>query len=258
MPPHLHLGKYYRYLWEDTNLLAVIGYFPEVLRSKELYEERHHIAPPPETARTALYRLMGAAALAAVSLAERESWGWTLTLPGADIGFFCGVEPEGIITAHARPAPPARKAVYVQRQKGKAPATQSLLEPEGDDPAAAVTLYFDQGVQTETRIALDDEFSGVLVQPLPGGRFAEVENLEGDKLIDLFRQMASRGELKPMGEVLIFYECRCDDTVIQDMITSLPAAERAAIWEDQSSLSIECPRCGREYTIQRPDPLSNQ
>lgn len=251
LTPHLHLGKYYRYLWEDTNLLAVIGYFPEVLRSKELYDERYHIAPVAESAASSLYRLMGAAALAAVSLAERESWGWTVTLPGSDVGLFCGVEPEGIITAQVRQAPSTKQAIYVQRQKGKAPASQSMLEPAGDDPAAAVTLYFDQAVQTETRIALDAEYSGVLVQPLPGGRFAEVENLESDKLIELFRQMASRGELKPMGEVLVFYECRCDDPIILDMITSLPQAERDAIWAERTSLSIECPRCGREYTIER-------
>ena len=251
MTPHLHLGKYYRYLWEENNLLAVVGYFPEVLRSKELYEERHNIAPPPDGARGMLHRLMGACALAAVSLADRESWGWTVTLPGSEYGFFCGVEPDGIITAEVREAPNDRSAVYIQRQQGKAPITQSLLEPDCKDPVTAVEIYFDQAVQLKTRIVLDEECSGVLVQPLPDGRFATVEGLPDDKLLDLFRQMAARGELKPMGEVLIFYECRCDDQMILDMITSLPQAEREAVWGDQPSLEIECPRCGRSYTIQR-------
>ncbi len=251
MPPHLHLGKYYRYLWEDTNLLAVIGYFPEILVSKQAYEARHGIKPARQDVSEALHRLMGAAALSAVSLAERESWGWTVTLPGMDAGFFCGVEPEGIITARVRPSPPSKQAIYVQRQKGTAPMTQSLLEPSTGDPVAAVTQYFEQAVQLETRIALDDKCSGVLVQPLPGGQFSDVQGIEDAKLLELFRQMASRGELKPIGEVVVFYECRCTDQIILDMMTSLPQAEREAIWADQTSLTIECPRCGREYTLER-------
>lgn len=249
--PELQLGKYYRYLWEDPQLMVIIGYFPKVLVSKKLYEQQHGIKPPSDATKPVLHRFMGACALAAVSLADRESWGWTVTLPGSDVGFFCGMEPEGIITARVRPAPSARRALYVQRQKGKQPMTQSLLEPELSDPAAAVTLYFEQTAQLETRIALDDECSGVLVQPLPGGRFDEVKKLPDDKLLELCRQTAGRGELSPMGEVLVFYECRCDDQMILDMLTALPETERAALWGDLPSITVECPRCGREYTIQR-------
>ena len=251
MPPHLHLGKYYRYLWEDTQLLAVIGYFPEVLVSKRLYEERHNIRTTRPDALPTLHRLMGATTLAAVSLSERESWGWTVTLPGMDVGFFCGVEPEGIVSAQIRTAPSARQTVYVQRRKGAAPMTQSVFEPLSDDPVAAVKRYFDQAVQLETRIVLDGENSGVLVQPLPGGQFSTVKDLEDGKLIELFRQMASRGELEPVGEVVLFYECRCNDQMILDMITTLPQADREAVWGDETSLTIECPRCGREYTLER-------
>jgi hypothetical protein len=251
LPPHLHLGKYYRYLWEDTSLFVILGYFPEVAVSKKLYEERYGIKPVQKEAESSLHALMGACALAAVSLADRETWGCTMTLPGSDFGFFCAVEPEGVITATVRPTPPDRAAAYVQRQKGTAPMTQSLLEPKSADPVKVVEQYFNQAVQTETRIVLDADASGVLVQALPGGNFAAVSTLEEDLLLDLCRQSASRGDFKPMGEVLIFYECRCDDQIILNMITALPETERRAIWGDLPSLSIECPRCGREYTVER-------
>jgi hypothetical protein len=249
--PHLHLGKYYRYLWKDTDLLVILGYFQEVAESKRLYEERYKIQPAFPEKEPQLRALMSACALAAVSLSDRESWGWTMTLPGSDVGFFCAVEPEGIITATMRPAPPNHAAVYVQRHQGTAPMTQSMLEPKSDDPVKVVEQYFNQAVQTETRIVLDADASGVLVQALPGGKFETVATLEEDKLLDLCRQSAARGDFKPMGEVLIFYECRCDDQMILSMITSLPENERKAVWGDLQSLSIECPRCGREYVIER-------
>ncbi len=247
----LHLGKYYRYLFEEANLLVVIGTFEEVLTSKKLYEERYRVPPIEKEVNEALERLMASAALAAVSLSERESWGITVTLSGSPHGFFCGVEPEGMICATARPAEPERNAAYVQRQKGEEPMTQSYYPPDTDDMRAAVEAYFSQSVQVETRIALGSNHRGVLVQALPGGRFEEVAELPDDKLLELLTQMASRGELKPVGEVVIFYECRCSDDMILEMITKLPAERQREIWGDERSITAECPRCGREYTVER-------
>jgi redox-regulated HSP33 family molecular chaperone len=39
---------------------------------------------------------------------------------------------------------------------------------------------------------------------------------------------------------------------VLNMITGLPEADRRALWGDQASLTVECPRCGRSYEITRP------
>ena len=252
MPPVLHLGKYFRYIWEERDLLVVVGDFSEVAISRRLYDERYKIAPIAREADDQLSRLMGAAALAAVSLADRESWGWTLTTAGSELGFFVGVEPEGMICGRVSPSDPEKTAAYVQRQKGEAPLTQSLFDPTGAEPYLAVTQYFAQSVQTETRIVLDDRASGVLVQALPGGDFGAIEDVPDDELMKKIQGMVDEEGFKPVGEVLIFYECRCDDEMVLNMLTSLPEAQRKAVWGDERSLSIECPRCGRGYEVERP------
>lgn len=252
MPPKLHLGKYFRYLWEEKDLLIVVGSFPEVALSRQLYNDRHKIAPLEHDAYMQLTQLMGAAALAAVSLADRESWGWTLTTAGSDLGFFVGVEPEGMICGRVSPSEPEKITAYVQRQKGKAPMTQSLFEPEDPNPSAAVAQYFEHSVQTQTRIMLDEDASGILVQALPEGDLGAVRMFSDGALMAEIRRMADEEMLKPVGEVLIFYECRCDDEMVLNMMTSLPKADRKAVWGDERSLSIECPRCGRVYEITRP------
>lgn len=247
----LHLGKYYRYLFKEAKLLVVIGYFEEVLTSKALYEERYGVPPLEGERGRTLDRIMAAAALSAVSLSERESWGWSLTLPGSEDGFFCGVEPEGMVCGTARAAHPDKNAAYVQRQKGDAPMTQSYYEPNTDDPVTAVEAYFTQSVQIETRIALGENHIGVLVQCMPEGRFDEVAGLEDEKLIAMLTQMAERGELEPVGEVVMFYECRCSDDLILGTVTGLPKERQKELWGDDTEITAECPRCGRAFTVQR-------
>ncbi len=249
--PELHLGKYRRYLWPDANLLVVIGDFPEVLVSKQLYQERHQIAPVDGDAAALLERVMATAALIAVSLADRESWGWTITLPGSRYGVFCGVEPEGMVCARIRPADAAKTSAFVQRQKGEGPLTQSHYEPTSADVAATMAAYFDQVQQQWTRIAVDDQGSGVLVQALPDVALDEAAALDDDQLIARCRSMASAGELDELDEVVIFYECRCHDEMILDMVTSLPTDQRNDLWGDEAALEIECPRCGRKYVLNR-------
>ena len=247
----LHLGKYRRYLWEKPNLLVVLGDFPEVVVSKKLYEERHGISEVAGDERETLERIMAAACLAAVSLAQRESWGWTLTLPDSPHGFFCGVEPEGMICGTVKEAPRERGSVHLHRQKAGGPLMESHYAPDSEDPVAAVQRYFEQVEQIRTRMALDPDGSGVLVQALPEGDLDRVADLADQEMIGLCRQKAQDGEFTPLQEVLMFYECRCDDKMILDMITTLPDAAREELWGDEKELNIECPRCARKYVLTR-------
>ena len=45
--------------------------------------------------------MFAAAGLVAVSLPERESWGWSLSLQGSSAGLFCAIEPEGMISGRS-------------------------------------------------------------------------------------------------------------------------------------------------------------
>ncbi len=247
----LHLGKYRRYLWEESNLLVVLGDFPEVVVSKQLYDERYGISEVTGDERETLKRIMAAAGLAAMSLAQRESWGWTLTLPGSPHGFFCGVEPEGMICGTVKEAPRERGSVHLQRQKADGPLMESHYSPDNEDPVAAVQRYFEQVEQIRTLIALGPDGSGVLVQALPDGDLDRVADLADQEMISLCRQKAQDGEFTSLQEVFLFYECRCDDNMILDMITSLPDAAREELWGDEKELNIECPRCARKYVLKR-------
>lgn len=250
--PKLHLSHYHRYLWPEHGLLVVRGNLAEVLTCRQLYEERHGISAAKGAGAASLVRLMGAAGLAAVSLTQRESWGWSVTLAGQGFGLFCAVEPEGMLCCRMQQAPADRFAVVSQRQKAGGALVQSNIKPPSDDPRDVVQAYFTQVEQIATRVALgENDLDGVLVQALPDGDLSVVQGLDHAGIIGRVDQALDAGQLKHSEEVLLFYECRCDDEMILQMITSLPAAQRRELWGDEQELQVDCPRCGRRYTLTR-------
>ena len=246
-----NLASFRRYLWKEPNLLVVTGESASLVEGARAYNTRHGIEFPPQHQSATLTRLLGATGLAAVSLAERESWGWSVALPGLDTGFFVGVEPEGMICCALRETSPNRQNAVIQRHKPQENQTESHIVPPDGDPVHLVEHYFQNALQTPTRIALDDTSRAVLVQSMPDGRFDEVATLKEPKLTDLVTGLASSGALTPMGEVLLFYECRCHDETVLKMIANLPKQTQQDLWGDKDELEIECPRCARTFLIQK-------
>jgi hypothetical protein len=239
-----------RHLWEERGLLVVRGDLGLLLDGKRAYDARHGI-PADAASDRDLARLLAAAALAAVSLAERESWGWTMTRPGAGFGLFCAAEPEGMLCGTARAAAPDRAVAYLQRKKGDGPLVESRFDPVDGDPAASVQRYFERVEQIPTRLAIAADGRGALVQTLPGGALAELAAADDAQLLGELAAAAEDGRARHLEDVVVFYECRCDDRVIADMIAALPEPTRRELWGAESEIAVACPRCGREFAIAR-------
>jgi redox-regulated HSP33 family molecular chaperone len=103
------------------------------------------------------------------------------------------------------------------------------------------------------RLAVDDQGSGVLVHVLPGGRVKPIASLRDEQLIKLISDRIAQGELKQLAEVLLFYECRCHDKLILDMIEKVSEDKRKELWGNLDKLEIACPRCDRTYFIRRKE-----
>ncbi len=251
MDKKMSLAHYYRYLWEKPGLIVVIGEAAEIYNGWMAYNARYSISESDADGTTLLGRLMAGAGLAAVSLADRESWGWSLALPDSPLGLFCAVEPEGMVCGCVLESEPEKHVGVVQRQKTKAPFTQSHITLKDGDPVKAVETYFEEAEQSLFRIAVSESGRGALVRPLPQGDLSVIDGLSDEELIERCYQLADNEEAKLMEEVLLFYECRCNDEKILNMITSLPDKDRHALWKDTNTLDISCPRCGRGFSVTR-------
>ncbi len=101
------------------------------------------------------------------------------------------------------------------------------------------------------RIAVNQKGDGVLIHALPEGNFEKINSLSDDDLIALCIRMSQNDEIKKLEEVLLFYECRCNDEMLLNMITVLPEKQRKELWAGQEKLKIECPRCSRNFTLHK-------
>lgn len=176
----------------------------------------------------------------------------------------------------------------VQRVSSGAPVRQTSLIPADTVVEHLVEQYFEESEQLPARIAIRGD-EGLMALSMPDARWEEVKDLKSAELFDLFHGLlrdglsvfenaedpelekltkAERiqqqfksvrgvamgvacGDLKLMHEAVFYYGCRCDEERIRGMIEALPQPQREALWGDLSSLDVECPRCGRKFTIGR-------
>jgi hypothetical protein len=246
-----NLAKYKRYLLQETNLLVVRGSIAPVIKGMGVYNSRHAIADPDRPIKPLIQELLAATALAALTLAERESWGWSLTFKGMNVGFFVGIEPEGMICTRVLKADSAKASGMIQRQRAGLPMTQSHITLRSQNPLDAVEQYFAEADQMQARLAIREDGEGILVHSLPDGDFDIVKGLREDELFRYVNSSILSGRVKELGEVLMFYECRCSEKMISKMIASLEDAERRDLFGDMQQLEVECPRCGRKYMIEK-------
>jgi hypothetical protein len=249
MKKNIHLAHYFRYHWERPDLIVVTGEAEEIWNGYNAYRRRYEIPEACPEGTTMLKRLFAAAGLAAVSLAEAEWWGWSVTFPHSSTGLFCGVEPEGMVCGTVHESDPSKNIVVVQRQGKKTPMTQSHFSLITQDPVEAVERYFEESEQTLIRIAVDNQGRGALLRPMPGGNFDDISGLSDAALIDLCFGLAADGAIKRLDEFLLFYECPCDQQQISNILRTMPESQLEALWGDLESLEVFCPRCGRRYII---------
>ncbi|MDA8125784.1 MAG: Hsp33 family molecular chaperone HslO [Deltaproteobacteria bacterium] len=251
MNTSMPFAHYCRYLWERPNLIVVAGEAGEIWKGYRAYRERYGIPPAGPQGAALLERLFAAAGLAALSLPEAESWGWSVTFPGSSVGLFCGIEPEGSVCGQVLVSEREKNLVVVQKQGRNTSLTQSHFALLTHDPVEAVERYFEEAEQTLIRIAVDGRGRGVLLRPMPGGHFADISGLADDALIERCWGMAAEGTIRKLAEARLFYECPCNQEKIDKLIAALPREQQDELWGDLEKLEVSCPRCGRSYGVER-------
>lgn len=252
--PQANLAHFYRYIWEEPNVLVVFGEGEEIIKGYEAYNARYGIEPEPdEAACLNLKRLFIGISLANIALAERESWGFSITPQGSRLGYFVASEAEGMVTGIVQPAQRSKNLAVVQRQKPGEDPTTSTYEPTDTNIVDGLANYFDRSDQVKTRLAVDGDYTGALFRLMPKGDFSAIEGLSDTEVIGLAKELVEtkKEQLKPVGEVLAFYLCRCDESMIRDMLSKLSQEQQEEIWGDEASIEVQCPRCGRKYELNR-------
>ena len=244
-----------KYLWESRDVLVVTGTFAPLLQEHEAYLDTHHIeAEKDPGASRDLERLIIGVALAHSVSQEGESIGWSLKLPGSAYGLFAATEPEGMTCGRVvwQSSPAKEPVVVVQTARPYSPMTQSSVTPSSNDPVQGIEDYFSDAKQTATRLLIDDSTQrGLLLQALPGGKFADLEMMDPTEVFTAVDAALKQEDMTRMTETVMFYACRCNDEMILNVFMGLSQEQREDLTDEDGSVSIECPRCGRRYTIKK-------
>ena len=143
MDKQMNLAHYFRYLWEEPNLIVIVGNSEEIIKGHIAYNA-HYKINLTEKNNAELNLMFAAAGLVAASFPERESWGWSLSLPGSSAGLFCAIEPEGMISGKVIQTEKDKNTAVVQRQKPGSEITQSNFSLKSSNPVKAAEQYFEE------------------------------------------------------------------------------------------------------------------
>ncbi len=243
-------AHYTRYLWTSRGLVVVLADARPLVPLRESYMRRYGIDTPYNADVYARFdTFMAAVGLAAVSLVDREYWGWSVNFPGETEGFFVAAEAEGLLCGRIRETPKEGCGAVVQRQKAGEQGTQSFFEPNNSDPVETVQTYFEVAMQTTTRMAVPTLEHAVLVQALPHGKMDDLWALDNEALVAAVQGALATGELEQIEEVVLFYECRCTPELIDEKLRLLPSEQFDEIWNEHGTAMVECPRCGRNFKL---------
>jgi redox-regulated HSP33 family molecular chaperone len=107
--------------------------------------------------------------------------------------------------------------------------------------------------QTTTRLEITAYGGIVLVHAISNSDLSAVKDLNGDERLFFIDSSIENRNVKQSGEVFLFYECRCSEEMISRMVEKMSKSDRRDLFGDRLQLEIECPRCGRKYTVTRKD-----
>ena len=179
----------------------------------------------------------------------------------------------------------------IQRVSTGAPVRQTSLIPRDTSSLYLVEQYFDESEQLPARIAIGDgeavmalsmpnakwdevaslsqadllalyhkvaaEFEEAERESQTVGDGAEGQSEAAPRITAQFAAAKGPktgvlyGDLKLMHEAVFYYGCRCDVEQMRQMVSSLPKSQQDELWHGVDHLDIECPRCGRNYRIER-------
>lgn len=181
----------------------------------------------------------------------------------------------------------------IQRVSAGAPVRQTSLIPRDTSSLYLVEQYFDESEQLPARIAIGDgeavmalsmpnakweevsslsqsdllslfhEVASKFEQAESESRAAGEEALAQSEAAQRIKAQfaaakgpqtgALYGDLKLMHEAVFYYGCRCDGEQMRQMILRLPKAQQEELWHGVDHLDISCPRCGRNYRIEKSE-----
>lgn len=212
----------------------------------------------PEDAALQLMRKTLAAATLQLSLLPPDQFcSWTFNFDELRLNLFvAGDNNEFQITGRVHQENVKTVGVsrfFYESQRPNHQPARSVVDFKGVDVIEAFREYYRRSLQTRATIfeLADDDF--LLIQGLPNVDVDWFEGLDADSA----RAMVESG-LEPIERRCYRFACGCDIKRIIDAVRGMYSGRIEELFGDQDLVDIQCPRCGRAWSLRRNDIEAGQ
>ncbi len=127
------------------------------------------------------------------------------------------------------------------------PPRRSVIEFSGGDFLAAVETFYCQSEQRPARIFRHDEEDLVLVASQPDCDLDWLQGLDATAV----RRLDQDNELSLLEQRRYRFECGCNQDRMLAMLAPVMRQQAEALFQDEETIRVQCPRCGVRYAITR-------
>lgn len=195
--------------------------------------------------------LVAAAVLHAASRPWNETAAWTVHEAEPPVNYFVNVDnTRGSVIGtifEKDIAPRDANFFFADVLAGNAPPRRSVAKFETSNGLRAAEAFFRQSDQRRVRLFTHHDEDFVLLSPQPDADIEWLDALEPDSIESL-----DRTETLSLLEIRKFrWECGCSQERMEAILRPLMRKDPKALFGDDPSLVMRCPRCGLAYEIAR-------
>lgn len=253
--PHVQVDRWFL---GDRDFMLMEADFGDLFAAQRQWLSSYRLNVPPEEALPTVQQVLAAIVLWGTFLPNGTTTAWSLLLPRRQWRLFVAAD-SGEVRCISRWSPFEHEHRHHEplmdcqtRRRGE-PVTRSVFEPEEEDAVGIVRQFFRQSQQTPGRLFFDaDAQRGQMLVALADKDEAWFASLEARDRADLLRHeelghMARIGDAQPW-----LFDCGCTAERVRQAILGAVGIDPDTLFGEDHEVEVECPRCGREYVIERP------
>lgn len=207
-----------------------------------------HVAPDIDAI---FKRALAAFTLHCCSRPWNELIAWTINFQSPLVNLFLtGDNGTGAVTGrvfdeNVKEGP--QNLFYADVVRGNHVKRRSTVSFEGMDPIAAVEKFYAQSEQRGARYFELEEEEFVMMTEHPDCDWTWFRGLTTDTL----RTLDTAETLVPMERRIYRWHCGCNQERMMEVLAPTMKKEPGALFGDEPTLEIRCPRCGARHTVTR-------
>jgi hypothetical protein len=232
--------------------VLAVGKVDGLFQSYREHVQRWEGKLPDDLSLTMMRQALAATALHLAAKAPDEFSAWTLNVKTPPLNVFVtGDNTARCITGrvYTRDVKTVEESrLYFESQRPKRKPYRSVIKVEGWDVLDIFEQFYERSEQLPSRLFELEDGRFLLAQGLPRVKREWLIGLRREELPGYLGQAH-----EPVETRVYRFECGCDPQKILQVVRGMFAAKPEELFRGDPRVEVQCPRCGRTWTIDRDE-----